>query len=156
MILVWPGLEPVHPNDVLDRNLLESAAEQPFQGGFGVEYFYPTLFDKAACLFFSIAGGHIFGNGNKRTGVMALDQFLLANSVYLFLPNEAMYKLAMRTATYRIRNEDPQVVKVGISELIRQHSGEFRLIRKTHSSLWPKLHRVRRLIRSLNEPLTQS
>jgi prophage maintenance system killer protein len=77
--IAFPGLEPVHPHDCLDRNLLESAAEQPFQGGFGVDYFYPTIYDKAACLFFSIAGGHIFGNGNKRTGVLALDQFLWAN-----------------------------------------------------------------------------
>jgi death on curing protein len=56
---------------------LESAAEQPFQAGFGVE-FYPTIYDKASCLFFSIAGGHIFSNGNKRASVLALDQFLLS------------------------------------------------------------------------------
>ena len=59
--------------DCIDLNLLESAAEQPFQAGFGMD-FYPTIYDKAACLFFSIAGGHICTNGNKRTGVLALDQ----------------------------------------------------------------------------------
>ena len=39
--------------DCLDLNLLQSAAEQPFQAGFGME-FYPTIYDKAACLFFSV------------------------------------------------------------------------------------------------------
>jgi prophage maintenance system killer protein len=68
----WPGVEPVASYDCLDLNLLESATEQPFQAGFDVE-FYPTIYDKAACLFFSIAGGHIFTNGNKRTAVLALN-----------------------------------------------------------------------------------
>ena len=57
----FPGVEPVYEDEPLNENLLESAAEQPFQGGFGVDY-YPTIYDKAACLFFSIAGGHIFYN----------------------------------------------------------------------------------------------
>jgi death-on-curing protein len=103
--LNFPGLEPVHENEVIERNLLESAVEQPFQGGYGQD-FYPTIYDKAACLFFSIAGGHIFTNGNKRTAVLALDQFLLANSVYLLVPNLEMEQLAKDTASYRARGED--------------------------------------------------
>jgi death-on-curing protein len=84
--MIWPGTEPVYPHDCLDQNLLASAAVQPFQSGFGMD-FYPTVSDKAACLFFSLAGGHIFSNGNKRTAVLALDQFLIANSIYLVLSN---------------------------------------------------------------------
>jgi hypothetical protein len=42
----WPGVQPVPSSDCIDLNLLESAAEQPFQAGFGQE-FYPTIFDKA-------------------------------------------------------------------------------------------------------------
>jgi prophage maintenance system killer protein len=146
--IAFPGLEPVHPHDCLDRNLLESAAEQPFQGGFGVDYFYPTIYDKAACLFFSIAGGHIFGNGNKRTGVLALDQFLWANSIYLLLQNTEIHDLAIWTATYRTRNQDPVDVKATIARVVEEESLEFRLLRRDHPSLYARLHRVKRIIRS--------
>ena len=151
--MAFPGIEPVQPNDCLDRNLLESSAEQPFQGGYGVDYFYPTIYDKAACLFFSIAGGHIFGNGNKRTAVLALDQFLWANSIYLLLTNLEIYNLALWTATYRTRNEHPDQVKAEIARRIEEESVEFRLIKATRPAIWKKLNRVRRIIRTSNRPV---
>jgi death-on-curing family protein len=144
--LNFPGIEPVYKNDVLDRNLLESAAEQPFQGGFGQD-FYPTIYDKAACLFFSIAGGHIFSNGNKRTGVLALDQFLLANSVYLLLSNEDIKQLAKSTASYREREEDHKLVKQRISDIIRAESTEFRTVRELNPTAYRRFLRLRRSIR---------
>lgn len=152
ILLSWPGIEPVRRKDCLDRNLLHSAAAQPFQGGFGIEYFYPTLYDKAACLFFSIAGGHIFGNGNKRTAVLALDQFLTANSIYLLLPNTEMYNLALQTATYRTRQEKPEQVMALISKRLQENSVEFVRIKSVNLSLYKQLHRVRRLIRRANLP----
>ncbi len=148
--IAWPGLEPVHPNDCLDRNLLTSAAEQPFQGGYGVDYFYPTLYDKAACLFFSIAGGHIFGNGNKRTAVVTLDLFLVANSMCLVIPNGEMYRLAIQTATYRTRGEDQQAVKVRIAAQIEENCIEFRKLRKKHRDFWSTLHSLRKMVRRMN------
>jgi death on curing protein len=151
--LAFPGIEPVQPNDCLDRNLLESAAAQPFQGGYGVEYFYPTLHDKAAVVFFSIAGGHIFGNGNKRTAVLALDQFLLANLTYLLLQNDDMYELALRTATYRTRNENQQEVKARIAKIIKDSSVEFRVIKKKNQAMWTRLQRIRRTILKANAVL---
>ena len=141
--LNFPGLEPVYKHDVLDRNLLESAAEQPFQAGFGQD-FYPTIYDKAACLFFSVAGGHIFSNGNKRTGVLALDQFLLANSVYLLLSNEDMEKLAKSTASYRERNEDHKRVKQHISNLIKAESTEFRAVKKVNITAYRRFLRMKK------------
>lgn len=144
--LNFPGLEPVYKHDVIDRNLLESAAEQPFQSGFGQD-FYPTVYDKAACLFFSIAGGHIFNNGNKRTAVLALDQFLLANSVYLLLSNEDMEQLAKNTASYRERNEDHKSVKRRISEAITVESTEFRAVKKVNITAYRRFIRIRRNLR---------
>lgn len=144
--LSFPRLEPVYKNDVLDRNLLESAVEQPFQGGFGQD-FYPTIYDKAACLFFSIAGGHIFSNGNKRTGVLALDQFLFANSVYLLLSNEDMEQLAKRTASYRERNEDHKQVKQHISQVIAAESTEFRALRRINPSSYRRFLRFKKELR---------
>ena len=152
--LNFPGVEPVYKNDVLDPNLLESAVEQPFQGGFGQD-FYPTIYDKAACLFFSIAGGHIFSNGNKRTAVLALDQFLLANSVYLLISNKDMEELAKRTASYRVRNEDHKQVKKNIAAAIEADSIELRALRVTDPKAYRRFLRLRKGIRTFVSELDQ-
>jgi death-on-curing family protein len=149
----WPGTEPVGSQDCIDLNLLASAPEQPFQSGFGVD-FYPTIYDKAACLFFSIAGGHIFSNGNKRTAVLALDLFLVANEIYLLISNEEMRKMAEQTASYNERGENHKDVIEKISKTIRENSVEFRAIKKVDTGLWRRMHRSKRLIRAhpLNQP----
>ena len=131
----------------MDDNLLESASEQPFQAGYGVE-FYPTIYDKAACLFFSIAGGHIFGNGNKRTAVLALDQFLTANEIYLLLKNEEIRTLAELTASYRERGESVAFARARVLREITQHSIEFRAIRPVNPKMHWTVHRMKRSLRS--------
>lgn len=150
--LSWPGVQPVGPQECLDLNLLNSAAEQPFQAGFGVE-FYPSIFDKAACLFFSIAGGHIFSNGNKRTAVLAVDQFLLANEVYLAISNDEMEKIAEETASYRIRGENHEVVKSRLSQRFKSESIPFQALKSVDGKFHWRLHRLKRLIR--NDPRNQ-
>ena len=147
--MFWPGVEPVGRNDVVDRNLLESAPQQPFQAVFGVDC-YPTIYDKAACLFFSICTGHIFTNGNKRTAVLAVDQFMLANEVYLTLPNEDMRRLAEHTAEYNIRQENQRDVRERISRLFRDNSTTFRETFHTNRAIHRRMHRVKRLIRNAN------
>ena len=136
----------MNAHDCLDYNLLNSAAEQPFQGGFGIE-FYPSLFDKAAYLFFAIAGGHIFNNGNKRTAVLALDQFLHANGVYLMLSNEEIKDLAVLTASYHERHEVQAVTVERIRDAIASNSVEFRKIRLLHPKLYRRLHYIKNLLR---------
>jgi prophage maintenance system killer protein len=133
--------------DCIDLNLLESAAEQPFQAGFGVE-FYPAIHNKAACLFFSIAGGHIFSNGNKRTAVLALDQFLAANSIYLLLSNKQIRSDAEKTASYRTRGEDHKVVMSRLSKRIRDNSIPFKLLRAFDRGMYRSMLQVRRVIRT--------
>jgi prophage maintenance system killer protein len=140
----------------LDLNLLESSAEQPFQAGFGMD-FYPTIYDKAACLFFSIAGGHIFTNGNKRTGVLALDQFLSANSIYLVLSNRQIRNDAGKTASYRTRGENHKTVIANLSERIAENSIPFSVVRSFDAQMYRELLAVRRVIRNneLNRPGTR-
>lgn len=136
-------MEPVGAYDCIDLNLLESASQQPFQAVFGVEL-YPTIYDKAAYLFFSLAGGHIFTNGNKRTAVLALDQFLMANSIYLLLDNEEIRLLAEDTASYRVRGETPEQALARIKDIIEEDSASFSLLLKV--GRLRELHR--RLVRS--------
>jgi prophage maintenance system killer protein len=152
----WPGVQPVGAFDCLDLNLLESSAEQPFQAGFGVD-FYPTIYAKAACLFFSIAGGHIFTNGNKRTGVLALDQFLSANSIYLFLSNRQIRHDAEKTASYRTRGENHKTVIAKLSRRIEENSIPFSVVRSFDQPMYREMLVVRRIIRNneLNRPGTR-
>lgn len=150
--MFWPGVEPVRRNDVRDANLLESAPQQPFQAAYGVE-FYPTIYDKAACLFFSICTGHIFTNGNKRTAVLALDQFLLANEIFLTLSNAAIKTLAEETAQYNIRRENQRDVRARLAQILRDNSLTLRAIYKTDRSMNRRLHRVKRAIRAANDLL---
>ena len=90
------------PEEFRNESLLRSAAIRPFQSAFEVDA-YPTLLEKAAALFHSLIANHPFHNGNKRTAVLAVDQFLLANDLFLDLSNQEMYELAKEVATYKER-----------------------------------------------------
>jgi death-on-curing protein len=91
-----PFDEPINPSDYRDHGKLESAVGRPFQTFFG-EDLHQTLFQKAAAFFHSIACGHAFLNGNKRTAVMALDMFMTANGYLLIINDADMYRLAKDT-----------------------------------------------------------
>lgn len=99
---LWPGTDPIAVGEYRSNELLESAASRPFHSAFGKDA-YPTLIEKAAALFHSLISNHPFHNGNKRTAVLAFDIFLVANGYFGLLGNDAMYKLAKRTASYKER-----------------------------------------------------
>ena len=83
-----------------DRNLLESAVGRPFATAFGKEA-YSGLVQKSAALFHSLISNHPFLDGNKRTAVVALDHFLLANGDLIVMPDAEMYAFTMRVASYK-------------------------------------------------------
>lgn len=64
----------------LDAAGLDAAVERPW-AGFGVDEFYPSLFDKAAALLHGIASRQVFENGNKRTAWTAAATFLEINGI---------------------------------------------------------------------------
>lgn len=69
---------PDEPLGVKDPNLLDSAINRPKQSVFGSDA-YPTIYEKAAALFESIAKNHTFHNANKRTALASLIIFLKIN-----------------------------------------------------------------------------
>jgi death-on-curing protein len=83
---------------VRDENLLDSAIESTFQTFGGVEL-YPTIYDKAAHLAFSLIENHPFFDGNKRTGVTVMGLFLERNSIKFSCSNEELEKLGLGIAT---------------------------------------------------------
>jgi death on curing protein len=127
--IVWPGIEPVGEATCLDLNLLRSTAEQPYQECFGREL-YPTLAAKAAYLFVHLAGGHIFSNGNKRTAVLCLDTFLMANSRYLVLTNEEARELAVWVASAGERGDKFEKVFETVREAVEASTVALNALRK--------------------------
>ncbi len=99
---LWPETDPIAKGEYRNRELIESATARPFHSVFGQDA-YPTVTQKAVALFHSLISNHPFYNGNKRTAVIAFDDFLLANGYVLLLTNDQMYRLAEQTASYKVR-----------------------------------------------------
>lgn len=144
--LSWPGIEPVAKYEIINLNLLESSVLQPFQSAFGQDA-YPTLPEKGACLFHSIIANHCFQNGNKRTGVLALDQFLIANENVLTIPNDDMYRLARLTASYREADRAPKEIMGLLSAYIARNLVPFSVLRNAQSKFYARCVEWRRSIR---------
>jgi len=64
---------------------------------FGIDR-YPTLVEKAALLTWTIVAGHIFHDGNKRTGISTLKTFLRANSYDIEASDDELIQIALRIA----------------------------------------------------------
>mgnify|MGYP001260784137 FL=1 len=69
---------PHEPLGVKEPNLLDSAINRPKQSVYGRDA-YPSIYEKAAALFESIAKKHAFHNANKRTALASLIVFLKLN-----------------------------------------------------------------------------
>lgn len=117
----WSFDQPVTRNEYRDKKLIDSAVNRPFHSYGGVE-FYPGLFPKAAPLFHSLVCNHSFGNGNKRTAVISVDAFLMANGMFLALTNDQMYKLANKTAVQNEKGISSEQFLAEISKMLRQFS----------------------------------
>ncbi|MCL2109569.1 MAG: type II toxin-antitoxin system death-on-curing family toxin [Oscillospiraceae bacterium] len=80
-----------------DDGLLESALNAPFASYGGVDFF-PTLFEKAACLAHGLIGNHPFVDGNKRIGILSMQVMLYKNGFILTCSNDELAKLGLGLA----------------------------------------------------------
>jgi len=123
---LWPGTDPIQSDEPRDLGLLDSAVSSPFQSAFQQDIHSGTV-RKGAALFRSL-NGHCFFNGNKRTAVLALDIFFLANGYNLVLENDDMYKLAERTASYKLRGLSNDEVLNEIVDTIKDFTIPFETV----------------------------
>ncbi|PIE80565.1 MAG: type II toxin-antitoxin system death-on-curing family toxin [Chloroflexi bacterium] len=65
---------------------------------------YPTISDKAAILAWTIIDGHVFIDGNKRTGFMSMMVFLAGNGFYISAHEDELVNTAIKIATARTGN----------------------------------------------------
>ena len=84
-----------------DRNLanpgsLEHVLEE-VQGSLFEHEVYPTIVEKAAAIAWRIIRGHVFHDGNKRTGMEACRIFLDLNGYVMYIDFEIV-KVAIRVA----------------------------------------------------------
>jgi death-on-curing protein len=91
------------PNElkgIKEPALLESAVYRSQQSVFGKDA-YPTIFEKAASLFESLAKNHCFHNANKRTAFVALVQFLKYNGYYFTMPQDDAIEFVVDVVNHR-------------------------------------------------------
>jgi len=80
---------------------LETALAVPQQSMFG-EDLYPDIYTKAAALFDALVNGHCFSDGNKRTALLTMIEFLARNGITFNAPdNDALYDWVLAAATKR-------------------------------------------------------
>jgi death-on-curing protein len=146
---MWPQSDPVDPGEYRDKRLIESAANRPFQSAFGRDA-YPEMCEKGAALFHSLIANHCFHNGNKRTAVIALDCFLLANGVLLVLDPKETYELARLVASYRERGKSHEEVFAEIFEALGHNAVDLSDVKQDPSlrAFHRALVRDRRYLRS--------
>jgi prophage maintenance system killer protein len=125
-----------------------STESQPYQECFGREL-YPSLAAKAAYIFYHLATGHVFSNGNKRTAALCLDSFLLANSRYLTLSNDEVHDLAQSVASSGENGERFEDVLARITTLVEANNIPLSSLRAVDMSAYRSLHRGKNLIRKL-------
>jgi len=93
---------------------LESAVTTLRQTMFGQDL-YPDLFSKAAILIYLLIKNHPFVDGNKRTGLFALFEFLERNGYAIAVPGAELYQFTIDIATSTLGKEQ-------IEEWLRTHT----------------------------------
>ena len=104
MITHFGGIFFEGDNNLANRGSLEYVLEEIHGSLYGQEL-YPDLFQKAALIAWRIIVGHIFHDGNKRTGMESCRLFLELNGQILKMDREIV-DVALRIATHQIEFDD--------------------------------------------------
>lgn len=99
---------------IRDTGLLESATERP-KASFGGKDLYPNIFLKTAALVHSLLFNHPFIDGNKRTAVVAMIEFLKINNKNLKVEQKELVDFALW-----VENKKPTIEK--IADWIKKHT----------------------------------
>jgi death-on-curing protein len=89
MIRRFGGVFFSHDNNLANPGSLDHVLEAIEGSLFGQEL-YPTLFEKGAAIAWRIIKGHVFHDGNKRTGMEACRNFFDLNGYILKMDNQTI------------------------------------------------------------------
>ena len=90
---------------VRDAGLLDSAVNGIYQT-FGGQELYSTIEEKAARLGYSLISNHVFVDGNKRVGVLAMLTFLEINNVKIQYTDQEIINIGFGVATGNLKSSD--------------------------------------------------
>lgn len=102
-LIAFNSLKQFHENghdplpEIGNIDAITYALDYPFINVFGKVAFW-GFYKKASCYFFTFAKGHLFGNGNKRCGVLATTLFYEINDRECNISQDDMYNLALYIA----------------------------------------------------------
>ncbi len=96
---------------------LEAALASPQQTMFGQDL-YPDIYAKAAALIFGIIKNHPFMDGNKRTGLFALFEFLERHGRTIDTPADELYQFTIDVATSALDKDE-------IAAWLRAHTAPY-------------------------------
>lgn len=88
------------PNNLLNSNSLKWVLDAIQYPLFGVDN-YPSIYHKAAILMWTINSGHVFTDGNKRTGFVAAATFLDGNGYRITASSDEVKIISLDVATRR-------------------------------------------------------
>lgn len=100
MIHRFGGIFFVNDNNLVNPGSLDHVLEAIQGSLFGVEL-YPSIFQKAAAIAWRVIVGHVFYDGNKRTGIEACRIYLEINGYEMRIDYEVV-EIALRVATREI------------------------------------------------------
>lgn len=82
---------------IRDMAMLESAVARPQASAFASDA-YPTITDKASALLHSLILNHPFVDGNKRTGIISMIEFLSRNNYSVIWEKEEALEFIIEVA----------------------------------------------------------
>lgn len=88
---------------IRDKNSIKLISQSLNQEIFGVEL-YPTIFDKAAYLWYALSNYHCFYNGNKRTALVTTFVYLRING-YCLKIDDSFYDISLNIVESHIEKE---------------------------------------------------
>lgn len=109
----------VGPNNLRTPGSLEWVVNAIRYPLFGVDP-YPTIEEKAAQLGWVIIDGHVFHDGNKRTGMSVMIGFLKANGYQLTASDDELIEIALKIANRSNTGYSVQDLAAWLGERIEQ------------------------------------
>lgn len=97
--------------EVSNRSAISQALEYPFGTVFGKVMFW-GFYRKAAAYFYTFSKGHILANGNKRSGVLAVNLFYAINGRSCGMSDDQMYDLAKYVAQSDPSKKDQTILHI--------------------------------------------
>lgn len=109
---------------IRDKNSIQLISQSLNQEVFGVQL-YPTIFDKAAYLWYALSNYHCFYNGNKRTALVTAYVYLKING-YCLKVDGSFYGISLNIVESNIEKEK-------IKEILQENAVESHQISSENS-----------------------